>query len=163
MIDVTMPKMDGFAVVRALRKLKRAPAVVFLTMHNDPEYFEAALELGVKGYVLKDTAVSEIVGAIKSVAEGKTYLSPALSGQLLERRRQLEEREKTHPGLVELTAMERRILKLVASDLSSKEIGATLSISPRTVEKHRANICGKMHLQGALSLVRFALTHKDEL
>ena len=162
-IDVTMPDMDGFAVVRALRKWKRAPEIIFLTMHSEPEYFECALELGVKGYVLKDTAVGEIVGAIKSVAAAKPFLSPALSGQLLQRRREFEQREEMHPGLAQLTDMERRILKLVARDLSSKEIGTTLSISPRTVEKHRTNICSKLKVHGTFALARFALTHRDQL
>ena len=127
-LDINMPKADGFAVVRTLRKQKRTPEFVFLTMHTDPQFFKAAMDLGVKGYVLKDSAVSDIIAAIKSVAHGKPYLSPALSGQLLERRNSDEEL-----GLGSLTAAEHRVLQLIARDLSSKEIGAELSISPRTV------------------------------
>ncbi|MGI9086121.1 MAG: response regulator [Chthoniobacterales bacterium] len=162
-LDIDMPETDGFAVVRALPKQLVRPEIVFLTMHSDEEYFQAAMDLGIKGYVLKDSAVTDIVSAIKSVAAGRPYLSPALSGQLLERRRVVEELDKEHPGLSALTLTERRILKLIAADKSSKEIGAKLSVSPRTVEKHRANICAKLKLHGTLALVRFALTHKARL
>ena len=78
-LDIDMPVLDGFAVVRALSSLTTRPGVVFLTMHSERELFEAALELGIKGYVLKESAVTDIVAAIKAVAAGQPYLSPALS------------------------------------------------------------------------------------
>lgn len=162
-LDLDMPKMDGFTVVRELRKRKAAVEIVVLTIHSEEELFQTAMDLGVKGYVLKDSAVSDIVAAIKSVAAHRPFLSPALSALLLNRRRRVEELEREQPGIQLLTPMEKRILKLIAEDKTSKEIGAELFISPRTVESHRYSMYRKLELQGSLALVRFAVAHKSEL
>ncbi len=162
-LDIDMPKMDGFAVVRELQKKRINVEIVFLTMHSEEEIFQAAMDLGVKGYVLKDSAVTDIVSSIKSVAEQRPFLSPALSALLLNRRRRNDEFEKKQPGLHLLTPTEKRILKLIAENKTSKQIGEELYISYRTVEAHRANISRKLELRGSLALVKFAVTHKSEL
>ena len=162
-LDIDMPGLDGFALVRALSTLQSRPEVVFLTMHSEQELFEAALDLGIKGYVLKESAVTDIVAAIKSVAAGQPYLSPALSAHVLGRQRHQEDPVGLHPGLATLTPTERRVLKLIAEDLSTKEIAAQLSVSPRTVETHRQNIGAKLNVHGSLALVRFALQHRADL
>ncbi len=162
-LDIDMPVLDGFAVVRALPGAGVQPAVIFLTMHSEKELFEAALELGIKGYVLKESAVTDIVAAIKAVAAGEPYLSPALSAQVLTRRGGEEGPDRLHPGLATLTPTERRVLGLIAADRSTKEIAAQLSVSPRTVETHRQNIGAKLHVRGSLALVRFALQHRADL
>ncbi len=161
-LDIDMPKMDGFAVVRELQKRRINVEIVFLTMHSEEEIFQAAMDLGVKGYVLKDSAVTDIVSSIKSVAEQRPFLSPALSALLLNRRRRNDEFEKKQPGLHLLTPTEKRILKLIAEDKTSKQIGEELFISYRTVETHRANISRKLDLHGSLALVKFAVAHKSE-
>ena len=162
-LDIDMPKMDGFAVVRELQKRRINVEIVFLTMHSEEEIFQAAMDLGVKGYVLKDSAVTDIVSSIKSVAAQRPFLSPSLSALLLNRRRRNEEFEKEQPGLHLLTPTEKRILKLIAEDKTSKQIGEELFISYRTVETHRANISRKLDLRGSLALVKFAVAHKLEL
>jgi len=162
-LDIDMPVMDGFAVVRELRKRRINVEIVFLTMHSEEEIFQAAMDLGVKGYVLKDSAVTDIVSSIKSVAAQRPFLSPSLSALLLNRRRRNEEFEKEQPGLHLLTPTEKRILKLIAEDKTSKRIGEELFISYRTVETHRANISRKLDLRGSLALVKFAVAHKSEL
>lgn len=162
-LDVDMPKMKGFEVVREMRKRKIETAVIFLTMHGEKEIFQAAMDLNVEGYVLKDSAVTDIVAGIKSVAAGRPFFSSSLSGLLLKRVRRAGEFENETYGLNQLTVTERRILKLVADEKTSKEIGEQLYISHRTVEKHRANISRKLGLQGSLALVKFALAHKSEL
>ena len=162
-LDIDMPVMDGFAVVRALQTEPHRPAVVFLTMHSEEELFQAALDLGTKGYVLKESAMTDIAAAIKAVAAGDAYLSPKLSSHLVNRRPALDEFERAHPGLTSLTPMERRVLRLIANDLSSKEIAAQLFVSPRTVETHRQNISTKLNLHGSLALLRFALAHRAKL
>lgn len=162
-LDIDMPKMDGFAVAREIKKLNLPIEVIFLTMYSEEEMFQAAMDLGVKGYILKDGAVNDIVAAIKAVAIGRPFISPALSALLLKRRQRIEELEREQPGLHSLSPTEKRILKLIAEEKSSREIGAELFISHRTVETHRANICRKLNLQGTLSLVRFAVAHKSEL
>ncbi len=162
-LDIDMPVLDGFAVVRALSAAGGQPEIVFLTMHSEQELFEAALELGIKGYVLKESAVTDIVAAIKAVAAGQPFLSPALSAHVLTRRGGEEDPDRLHPGLATLTPTERRVLKLIAADLSTKEIAAQLSVSPRTVETHRQNIGAKLNVRGSLGLVRFALQHRAQL
>lgn len=162
-LDIDMPEMDGFAVARAIEQKKLPIEVIFLTMHSEDELFQAAMDLGVKGYVLKDSAVTDIVASIKAVAAGKPYLSPSLSALLLNRRRRADDLDKNQPGLEDLSPTERRILKLIAEDKTSKEIAAELFVSPRTVETHRANIARKLDLHGSLALVRFAVAHKSEL
>lgn len=162
-LDIDMPELDGFAVVRALQKKSIEIEVVFLTMHSEAEIFHEAMDLGVKGYVLKESAVSDIVTAIKSVAVGRPFLSPSLSMFLLNRHQRTSQLEAEQPGLHSLTATERRILKLISENKTSKEIAEELGISYRTVETHRTNISRKLDLQGSLALIKFAIAHKAEL
>ncbi len=162
-LDIDMPVMDGFAVVRELQNRRIETEVVFLTMLDEEEIFQAAMDLNVRGYVLKDSAADEIVSAIKSVAKGRPFLSPAMSAMLLSRRRRSEELEKQQPGLHLLTPSERRVLKLVADNKTSKEIGEELFVSYRTIEAHRANISRKLNLSGNLALIKFAAANKSEL
>lgn len=162
-LDIDMPEMDGFAVVRELQKRRIAVEIVFLTMHSEEEIFQAAMDLGVRGYVLKDSAISDIVAAIKSAARNRPFLSPALSALLLNRRRRHEELESEKPGLHLLTTTERRVLKLIAENKTSKEIADELFVSHRTIETHRANISRKLDLRGSLALVKFAVAHKSDL
>lgn len=160
-LDVDMPRMGGFDVVRELRRKKSHVKIIFLTMHSEEEIFQTAMDLGVGGYVLKDSATTDIVAGIKSIAAGKPFISPALSALLLNRRRRREKLKNEKPALDSLTPTERRILKLIAEDKTSKEIGEELFISHRTVHAHRANISNKLNLSGNLALVKFAITNKS--
>lgn len=162
-LDIDMPGMDGFAVVRELQKRRIETEVVFLTMLDEEETFQAAMDLNIRGYVLKDSAADEIVSAIKSVANGRPFLSLAMSAMLLSRRRRSDELEKQQPGLHLLTPSERRVLKLIADDKTSREIGEELFVSYRTIEGHRANISRKLNLSGSLALIKFASANKSEL
>ena len=162
-LDIDMPEQDGFSVARAVRQQNLGVEIVFLTIHREEELFQAALDLGAKGYVLKDSAVTDIVAAIKSVAAGQPYISPQLSSYLLKHSKSVADLKARKPGLEDLTPTERRILKLIAQDKSSKEIAAELFISHRTVETHRTNISRKLELHGNLALVKFALEHKARL
>jgi DNA-binding NarL/FixJ family response regulator len=108
MLDLTMPLKDGFAVARAARDLRLATPLVFLTMHKDEHYLHAALDLGVKGYVLKDSAITEIVNCLKSVVAGQDYISPALSSYLIRRNTRAAALAAEKPALAELTPTERR-------------------------------------------------------
>jgi DNA-binding NarL/FixJ family response regulator len=162
-VDLNMPGQDGFAVLRAIRGARLAVKVIFLTMHNSEALFHEALDLGAAGYVLKDGAIAEIVNAVRSVAAGRNYISPELSTYVLNRGSRSAALAKQKPTLNDLTPAERRVLKLIAEDKTSKEIAAELFISPRTVEHHRAHICEKLDLSGFNSLVKFAIAHKSEL
>jgi len=161
-LDVDMPNKDGFEVVKDIRSQRLPVGVIFLTMHKDERFFNAALDLGVKGYVLKDSAVSEIIGSIRAVAGGKEYVSPALTSFLLNRGRRATALAAEQPGLAQLTPTERRVLKLIAEYKTSKEVAEELCLSPRTIEHHRANICEKLAIKGTHALLKFAVAHQSE-
>jgi DNA-binding NarL/FixJ family response regulator len=162
-LDVAMPVKDGFEVLRTMCEEGLGVAVIFLTMHQDERFFNAALDRGAKGYVLKDSAVNDIIASIKAVAAGQHFISPALSTYLLNRSTRQAALIKEKPTLSTLTETERRVLQLIAANQTSKEIANALYISIRTVEKHRANICQKLELRGSHALLNFALEHKSEL
>jgi DNA-binding NarL/FixJ family response regulator len=162
-VDIDMPKQDGFAVAKEINKRKISVDVIFLTIHNEEAIFHAAMDLGIKGYILKDSALIEIAEAIHTLAAGQFYVSHPLLAYLLNRRNRSQALLENEPGLKSLTASERRILHMIAENKSSKEIGAELFIHYRTVENHRVNICQKLGLRGTNSLLRFALQHKSEL
>lgn len=160
-LDVDMPHKDGVAVARAVRESGLEVRLIFLTMHKNERFFNAALDLGVQGYVLKDSATTEIVSGIKAVAAGQSYVTPLLTDYLLNRRTAAQTEQQT--GLASLTEAERRVLKMVAEYKTSREIADELFISPRTVDRHRANIADKLDLKGSHALLHFALEHKTEL
>jgi len=162
-LDLTMPLRDGFGVAGAARDRNLKVAIVFLTMHKDEHYLHAALDLGVRGYVLKDSAIAEITDCIKAVAEGRNYISPALSGFLINRDRRAATLAAQKPALDQLTPTERRVLKLIAEGRTSREIAGELNISARTVDHHRNNIATKLELRGSHALVKFAVKHQSEL
>jgi DNA-binding NarL/FixJ family response regulator len=162
-VDVDMPKQDGFAVAKEIRKRRIPVDVAFLTIHDEEAVFHAAMDLGIKGYLLKDGASIEVAEAIRTIAAGRFYVSPPLVAYLLRRRDRSQALLESEPGLKDLTASERKILHMIANNKSSKEIGAELFIHYRTVENHRVNICQKLGLRGTNSLLRFALQHKSEL
>ncbi len=125
--------------------------------------FHEAMELGAKCYVLKESAAADILNGIHAVAGGQHYLSPAISGLLVNRAVRTSALRTERPGLENLTPAEQRILKRIASDQTSKEIADALGLSPRTVENHRANISAKLGLQGSHSLLKFAFENKHRL
>ena len=148
-LDVNLPGLTGLEVARKIQEKKLRTRVIILTMLKDEELINRALDLGVNGFVLKENAVEDILDAIAAAAGGGHYLSPAVSGYLVRRRNRAEALAAHKPGLDDLTKAERRILKLIAGKKTSREIGAELFISPRTVEAHRANICTKLDLHGS--------------
>ena len=162
-VDIGLPGLGGLELARALAALSPPVAVVILTMHREEKVVNAALDLGVKGYVVKENATGEIVNAVHAVIAGEVYLSPSISGYLLRRAERARTLRQEVKGLATLTPMERMVLRLLAENLSSREIAKRLFLSPRTVETHGANICGKLDLHGLNRLLQFALEHKAEL
>ena len=162
-LDVEMPKMSGFEVARAIRERRLPVEIVFLTMHKDEDIFNKALDSGAKCFVLKDSAVIEIVGCIKAAVKGEHYISPAVSSYLVNRSARAGALTQQMPGLRDLTDTEQRVLRLIADYKTSKEIAGHLGISHRTVENHRTNISTKLDLRGSHALLKFALEHKSEL
>jgi DNA-binding NarL/FixJ family response regulator len=162
-LDIDMPKLDGFAVAREIQKKRLPVQVVFLTIHGQEDLFHAAMDLGVKGYILKESAVTEIASGLRAVAAGRHYVTASLTAYLLARRSRAQAFAQSRPGLNDLTTTERRILRMIADSKSSKEIAAELFIHYRTVENHRTNICQKLGLHGHNALLKFALHHESEL
>ena len=161
-LDFAMPIMNGLDAAREIKTRKFTTEIIFLTMHQHEDLFNEALNLGAKGFILKDSALSEIVECINAVTSDKHYTSHALTSFLINRSRRAINLTEKQPSINDLTPAERRVLKLIAEDLTSKEIGEKLFISPRTVQKHRSNICEKLNLHGSHSLFKFALQHKSE-
>lgn len=162
-LDVDMPRRDGFDAAREIIAERLPVEIVFLTMHRNESLFNAALNLGAKGYVLKDSALADIIHAIRAAARGENYISPALSTFLINRGRRAAALSESKPDLNDLTPAERRVLKLISESKTSKEIAEALFVSIRTVEHHRTNISHKLGLRGSHALVKFALEHKSEL
>ncbi len=162
-LDLDMPRLDGFAVARRMREERLPAGIIILTMHQDEMHFNEALNLGAKGYLVKDSAAADVVNCIKSVAAGHSFISPTLFGLLLNRGRRADAPPPQPTGFDSLTSAERRVLSLLAEYKTSKEIAAELGVSARTVENHRANICVKLDLRGSHALVKFAIGHKSEL
>src|SRR6185369_10435986 len=137
--------------------------LVILTLYKEERVFNEAIDAGVLGYVLKENAANDLLNCVHAVAGGEPFISPSLSSLLLGRKTRTRQLLEEKPELEKLTPAERRILKLIAEDLTSKEIGQRLEISSHTVENHRANICEKLCLRGSHSLLKFAFANKDRL
>jgi len=162
-LDVDMPHQDGFQVARSLLAKNNRAAIIFLTMHSDEAMFHAALDLGAKGYVLKDSAIDDIVTAINEVVAGRAFTSLPMTSYFTRRQNYNHVPDEQQLGLRQLTPTEHRILKLLADYKTNKDIAEELSVSPRTVETHRARICQKLNLQGSHALMKFAVQYKSML
>ncbi len=162
-LDINMPELDGFEVARFVHENRLETEIIFLTIHRDEIMFNEAIDLGAKGYVLKQSALEDIINCIKTVAKSQYCASPSLTTFLINRQRRVLNLGEEKPTIKNLTRSEKRILRMIADDKSTREIADELFISPTTVEKHRANICRKLNLKGSYALLKFALTHKSEL
>jgi len=162
-LDIGMPKLDGLALAHHLQEEGPPVKIIFVTMYREEKLFKKALEAGVKGYVLKDSAVTDIISCLNAVAAGQNYTSPELTTYLMNRVREVETESIRRSGLEGLTDSELRVLSLIANCKINKEIAQALFISPRTVETHRNNICKKLGVHGSHALMKFALEHKELL
>lgn len=162
-LDIHMPKHSGIQLARLVSQQRLGVALIILTMDSEEALLHEALNLGVKGYLLKESATMDLLQAIHRVAGGECYISPALSGALVRRNAAHEALLQKKPGLENLSPTEREVLKLIAEDRTSKEIAELLDCSHRTVESHRQRISQKLELSGSHSLLRFAFDHKAQL
>jgi DNA-binding NarL/FixJ family response regulator len=162
-VDVRLPQRGGLELLRALRDARPSPACIMLTMHGEESTFNAAMDAGARGYILKDDALELVLLGLRAVAAGSIYLSPEISGWLQRRQQRVSALKQKKTGLLALTATERRILQLVGENKTNKEIAHELFISHGTVETHRSNLCQKLELKGAHKLLQFAIEHRSEL
>ena len=162
-LDFEMPGLDGLQVALKARQAALPVAVVMLTMHKEEDLFNHAMDSGVRGYLLKENAAEDLLQCVRSVVVGHSFISPILSDFLLRRSARTQALRQAKPSLEDLTPTERRILQLIATDLTSKEIADRLDSSVRTVENHRFHICEKLNLHGSHSLLKFAYDHRSSL
>ncbi len=162
-LDIQMPKMTGLEVARTIHQENLTVSVIILTMFDDEDVFNKAMEYGVMGYILKESATLDIIYGISKVAQGEYYISPRLAIPSQRKEQSLTQLNQQNIGLSSLTPKEQRVLHLIAEKKSTREIAETLFISSRTVEHHRANICRKLNLGGSFSLLRFAIENQKNL
>lgn len=161
-LDVDMPNMDGIEVARLLKSRGDKTKKIFLTMHKDALILKSLKQLGVKGYVLKDSAVEDIVNCVNAVAGGGTFLSPSLNDLLFDS--SVEPQPAISFDEIEhLTKTEKQVLRLISESMTNREIAESLFISVRTVEAHRHNICSKIGVSGTNALLKFAILNKNRL
>jgi DNA-binding NarL/FixJ family response regulator len=162
-LDIHMPKRSGIELGRLVSQQRLPVELIILTMDAEEGLLQEALNLGVKGYLLKENAVTELLRAIQRVAGGDCYICPTLTPALVRRNVAWKALHEQKVGLARLTSTERQILRLISEDRTSKEIAELLECSVRTVETHRQNISHKLELSGSHSLLRFAFDHKAQL
>ena len=155
--DLSMPRMNGMEAIKEIKRQSPETKVLVLTVHKAEEYILATLQAGADGYLLKDSTHAELLMAVKHVLRGKRYISPGISDKVLEGYLEGKKTLRTHTTWETLTQREREILKLIAEGYKNKEIAEDLCISPKTVEKHRANLMEKLDLHSIQALTAFAI------
>jgi two-component system, NarL family, response regulator NreC len=153
LMDVAMPGGSGIDVIPQLLHEAPETKILMLSMQDDPNYVRQAFEAGASGYVLKEAADAEVVAAVRDVAEGRSYVNPALGARLVAAESEARKRAEADP----LSDREREVLRLLALGHTNQEIAKMLYISVRTAETHRAHIMQKLNLRSRADLVRHAL------
>ncbi|MBX3036077.1 MAG: response regulator transcription factor [Anaerolineales bacterium] len=157
-LDIMMPRLNGIQAAEQIRNLKLGVKILFVSMYSDAGLVRQALQTGAKGYVLKTSAGEELLQAIRAVAKGETYLGETISSMTMEN--SFHQNMKQVDNLLELLSpREKEILQLIAEEHTSSEVANILSISEKTVEKHRANMMEKLQVRNLAGLVRLAIKH----
>lgn len=159
-LDISMPGLSGLQISKTIMEEKLPTLPIILTMYNDEEYLDEAMENGVRGYLLKDSTTNEIIDCIKTVLQGGFYISKELTDYLIKNKKSKSSKNEILQQLEKLTASEKEILKLLAQNKTSNQIAEELCLSHRTIQNHRMNICHKIGLCGHNKLLLFAMEHK---
>ena len=157
LLDLSMPRLSGISVMKDVKRQFPEVKILALTIHESDQYVLEAFEAGADGYCIKDASLEELMVAIDSVLQGKTYISPGIADNVMEGFLEDRKRLKTKTDWDTVTQREREVLKLLAEGYLNKEIAEFLHISVKTVEKHRANIMNKLDLHNASALTAFAI------
>ncbi len=158
-LDITMPKMNGIEAAARIARESPATKIIALTMHSSEEYVYALLKVGAKGYILKDSAPSDLIEAIRAVARGGTYLHPDVSVTVVnEYLKRPAPRSRTGKPAEVLSNREREVLQLIAEGSTNKDIAARLSLSVKTIEAHRTRIMDKLEIHNIAGLTRYAIS-----
>jgi two-component system, NarL family, response regulator NreC len=156
-LDIGMPNLNGIEAAKQISEGESGAAVVILSMYSDETYILRALKSGARGYLLKDSVESDLVHAIRSVAEKKSFFSPTVSRVLLEDYVRKLQRTGGESSYDLLTPREREVLQLIAEGKSNKEVADMLNLSVYTVETHRGNLMEKLNLKGVPELILYAV------
>lgn len=155
LLDIAMPGLNGLEAAARIHKKHPQTGIIVLSMHAHEEYVIQALRCGAKGYLLKDAGIAELELAVRAVSRGETFLSPAVSKQLVDD--YMRRREKETSPLERLTPRQREILQLIAEGKTTKDIARKLNLSVKTVETHRTQLMERLDLHDVTALVRFAV------
>lgn len=162
-LDIEMPVLTGYEVAQTIWKQGLDVDLIFLTMYKDETLFNKAMDIGVKGFVLKENTVSEIRECVQAVLGGRFYLSPAISELLIKRNEKLVAEPSDNSGLSRLSPTERIVLKRVSEMKTNQEIADALKVSTKTVQNHRNNICKKLSLTGSGALLKYAVENRERI
>lgn len=157
LLDLSMPRMNGIAALKEIKRLSPETKILALTIHDSEEYVLEVFRSGAEGYCLKDTTQEELLKAIHVVLSGRNFISPGIADKVLEGYIESRKTLKTETPWDTLTQREKEVLKLVGEGYTSKEIADFLFISPKTVEKHRSNIMQKLKIHNAPALTAYAI------
>jgi len=157
-MDISMPGKNGIQIIRELRKKLSDTKFLIISMHSEAEYLLEAFRAGATGYMIKESAASNLEQGLNTVARGELFLDSALSQEVVYRLLQdnAEENSETQDPYSTLTAREQEVMRMLAEGLNAKEVAAQLYISPKTVENHRTNLMKKLDLHSSVELVRYA-------
>jgi DNA-binding NarL/FixJ family response regulator len=156
-MDIAMPLLNGIEAARQIAAKLPQAAIVFLSMHSDESYVLRALKAGARAYLLKDSAESDLIEAVRAVTEGKAYFSPAISKMLVEDYMRQMREQKVEDSYELLTTREREIVQLLAEGKNNKDVANILNLSLYTVETHRSNIFQKLNLHSGAELILYAI------
>jgi RNA polymerase sigma factor (sigma-70 family) len=156
-LDISMPLLNGLDAARQVKKSVPEAKLLFLTMHASPTYATEAFKVGASGYLLKQSAASELPQAIEAVLNGQTYLTPSITKPVLDRMLRPDQTE-IRKSLTDLTPRQREVLQLVGEGKSTKEIATLLNVSVKTVEFHKARLMEELDLHSTSALIKFAIT-----
>jgi DNA-binding NarL/FixJ family response regulator len=156
-MDIGMPVLNGIEAAKRISEVQPKTAVVVLSMHSDESYILRALKSGARGYLLKDSAEADLIGAVRAVAAGKAFFSPAVSKVLADDYIRQIRQKGVEDSYELLTTRERELLQLVAEGRSTKEIASQLNLSPHTVDTHRGNIMHKLNVHSVPELILYAV------
>jgi DNA-binding NarL/FixJ family response regulator len=155
-LDVSMPRMTGLQAAREIARQPHPPKMLMLSMHDNEQYFFSALQAGASGYVLKSVADEDLVEACRTAMRGQAFVYPGAMSTLVRDHLERLRRGEQVPASV-LTSREDEVLKLIAEGYSTREIARELVISPKTVERHRANILAKLGMSDRTQVTRYAI------
>ncbi|MEA2080123.1 MAG: response regulator transcription factor [Pseudomonadota bacterium] len=157
LLDLSMPIINGTEAIRVIKQRNPGIKIIALTVHKSEEYVRATLDAGADGYVLKDDTSNDLLASIRNVRKGKVHLSPGICDKVINGYLDRPAKARSGPSWEQLTLREREVLKLIAEGNKNRGIAECLSVSIKTVEKHRSNLMKKLDLHGVSALTMYAI------